>query len=89
MGVVYGQSQKEYAKKYPERKRAVQAVNLAVKQGLMPAAKEKLCWRCLLKHKRKRNAYDYHHYLGYEEWNQYYVIPLCRSCHKQVHQEQK
>lgn len=78
--------QKEYRQnnleKVRARGRAYIAVNRAVSRGdLLPVSEQK-CNQC------DDRATDYHHwsYLP-EHWLD--VIPLCRSCHKKLHFQQK
>lgn len=58
--------------------KAHNAVASAVKKGKLVAAKELRCSVC------KQPAYDYHHYLGYEEKNWLKVKPLCKPCHQKA-----
>ena len=58
---------------------AVNAVNGAVRSGLLPRVTELLCASC------GQPAEQYHHYLGYEQAFHLSVVPLCKNCHFAVH----
>ncbi len=70
---------RKYRLANPEKKRAQQAVNVAVKYGRMPHISTRTCDTC------GKPAQDYHHpsYL-----NELDVIPLCRICHSFLHRQQ-
>ena len=69
---------KRYRKQYPDKFKAHQAMRNAVRSGKMPQANTQKC-TC------EKQAYGYHHYLGYAKEHWFDVIPLCFRCHFIVH----
>ncbi len=65
--------------RYPERRKAIIAVNNAVKLGKIPNIKTRKCYFCY------EQAQQYHHYKGYELKFWLDVIPTCRKCHRYIH----
>jgi len=63
-------------RKHPDKYRARQKVQYAIRSGKLPRAKECICFDC------NNQASHYHHedYLKPLE-----VIPLCNSCHRKRH----
>lgn len=74
-------SQDRYRTKYPEKYAAHLAVSSAKNRGLIPRASELKCMNC------NNQAYEYHHYMGYNEKHHLDVIPLCIPCHKRLERE--
>ena len=70
---------RQYRRQYPERERAMSAVNVLVRAGKIPRATTLYCLSCY------HPAQVYHHYAGYSPEAWYNVIPMCRSCHKHIH----
>lgn len=76
---------RQKAKQTREGKLRIQAeaaVGHAVEAGRLPSATTLLCSGC------GNPAEHYHHYLDYEPANWLAVVPLCRSCHTNVHKLQ-
>lgn len=67
-------SHERHAEKYPEKRRARNAVNNAVVAGHMPSAKTQTCQHC------DNQAELYHHHKGYATEHWLDVIALCRKC---------
>lgn len=63
---------------HPEKIKAVNAVNQAVANGDLPHISKQLCAVC------NASAKNYHHE-SYDKSDWLKVIPLCFSCHRQVH----
>lgn len=73
--------------KYPEKKRAVQAVRTAINQGRLQ--RPHTCSRCGALDPRKQNGVtgiQAHHYNGYD--NPLDVEWLCINCHAMEHKQQ-
>ena len=64
--------------RHPEKAKARDAVNRAVRNGKLPPIRSLQCKIC------KTNARHYHHHKGYEKENQLNVIPVCIPCHNDV-----
>ena len=69
---------KRYHKRYPEKTRAIHAVNGAIRSGKLPKANTRICG-C------GNQAEHYHHYNGYAKENHFDVVPLCIVCHTNIH----
>ncbi len=69
--------QLKYDAKYPERRKAISAVNYAVKTGKLPRPDTLQC-SC------GKQAQEYHHYKGYAKKHWLDVIPKCIKCHKNI-----
>lgn len=69
---------KKRYEKYPEKKKAKEAVKYAVKLGEIPKIKTQKCLCC------DEQAIHYHHW-SYEKEHWLDVIPLCRTCHVDIH----
>lgn len=61
--------------------RARDAVNNAVKGGEIPPITSLDCIRC------SKPAHHYHHHKGYDEAHQLDVVPVCRKCHVEMHDQ--
>lgn len=73
------QAGKKHRLKYEDRRKARQAVKDAVKHGKIPRVKTLTCSMC-----QAKPAEQYHHYLGYSKEHKLDIIPLCRTCHREV-----
>lgn len=73
-------SVKRYMKKYPEKRRAQQAVKYAVRVGKLPKVETCLCKFC------GEQAEAYHHW-SYLPEHKLDVIPLCTMCHNRLHKD--
>ncbi len=62
--------------KYPERIKAMNAVNHAVTRGDLPHVSLCRCVQC------PRQAQEWHHYKGYAPEHWLDVLPLCIPCHR-------
>jgi len=62
-----------------QRLRAKKVVSDATRKGLLPKVSTIKCKKC------SEYAQEYHHYNGYEPQHYLDVIPLCRKCHRIVH----
>jgi hypothetical protein len=62
---------------HPDRYRARNAVNNAVRDGKLQPASNFICSNC-----KKIQASEYHHHNGYDPDHWLDVIPLCKACHK-------
>ena len=76
--VLYKFQDKKSRQKYPEKIRARNAVNNAIRWKGFPRPSSLNCVKCGGK------ASQYHHHLGYEEKNWLDVIAVCPRCHKQM-----
>ncbi len=65
----------KYRAKFPERKKAYNAVNNAVRYGRIPRPDTLKC-SC------EKQAQQYHHHKGYAKKHWLDVIPVCIPCHK-------
>jgi hypothetical protein len=63
----------------PAATKAHAQVNNAIRAGKLPKASEFACRNC------GNAATEYHHHNGYEAGHEFDVIPLCRSCHRLIH----
>ncbi len=63
---------------HPEQRLARVKVNTAVHIGRLPRITTLFCF-C------SKPAQNYHHYLGYATEHHFDIVPLCISCHKDVH----
>lgn len=74
--------QKRYCLRYPERRKAKNAVYWAIRKGTLPNPKTLRC------NYGNHQAEQYHHwsYLP-EHWLD--VIPACQKCHKKLHRRKK
>lgn len=78
----YKTYQKHYQKRYrichPERQKAMDAVNNAIKNGKLPHVNTQLCYYC------PNPAQQYHHWSYLPEyWLD--VVPICIKCHRKIH----
>jgi hypothetical protein len=64
---------------HPNRYAARKTVARAVEHGRLQPAKTKKCSCC------NQKAEEYHHHKGYEESNWLDVIPVCKKCHRYLH----
>lgn len=69
---------KQYVVRSPDKAKAHNAINNAVRSGRMRHISTQVCARC------GAPAEEYHHYRGYAPEQRLKVVPLCRGCHKQV-----
>lgn len=74
------EGQKRYKKRYPKKVKAGKAVEYAIRQGHLLHPSDCLCAIC-----SSRNAEHYHHYMGYEKDHWLDVMPVCISCHNDIH----
>lgn len=74
-------SYEKYRTNNLDKRKAHSAVQRAVKLGKMKSVKESTCIRC------GNQAFEYHHWNGYSEESKLDVIPLCRKCHKNEHNQ--
>jgi len=70
---------KLYKIRHPERSKAVEKVNDAVKAGRLPRPNSLQCHDCAAQ------AKQYHHWHGYAPEHCLDVIPVCAKCHKNLH----
>lgn len=70
-------SAKQYQVANPERVKAVNAVNIAIKAGKIPRPNTLQCHYC------PAQAKDYHH-TNYTPEHWLDVIPVCRKCHRSL-----
>lgn len=73
------QKRKKRYTENPNQVRGWYKVNQAVKKGVLPNPNSVKCIQC------ENTAKEYHHHNGYEEKYLLDVIPLCASCHRQIH----
>jgi hypothetical protein len=66
---------KRQRQKYPERTRARDAIQNAIREGRFPKVENFACVHC------GNPAQEFHHYLGYDESHWFDVCPLCKPCH--------
>jgi len=71
--------QRRYHYPYPERIKAKNFVNHAIRDGKLSRPDVKLCWYCT------KPAQQYHHYRGYEPEHWLDILPICRKCHTRTH----
>ena len=69
---------KRYCARHPERAKAVQAVNNAIRAGILPRPDSLECHDC------PKKAKQYHHHKGYEPEFWLDVVPVCIKCHNKI-----
>ncbi len=62
---------------YPEKIKALSAVNNAIRKGLLPRPDSFMC-TC------GDVAKEYHHYLGHDKEHYFDVVPMCCICHRRI-----
>jgi transcriptional regulator with GAF, ATPase, and Fis domain len=67
--------------KFPEKRKARQAIYRLVKNGTLPNPSELACFDC------NAVAVHYDHAKGYEGENARYVEPVCQTCHAKRHKK--
>lgn len=72
--------QRQYAAQHPRRIKAKDLLSQAIKSGKISRISTQLCATCGVQ------AQDYHHS---DYTKPYEVTPLCKSCHRKWHQENK
>lgn len=75
--LVQKRAQQKYRIGNPNKIKARNAVNKAVKIGKLPHPNNCVC-------KCGERAKQYHHYLGYISKYQLDVIPICKKCHGEI-----
>lgn len=60
---------------HPNQRKAVSAVNHAIRDGKLPRPDSLLCHYC------PKPAQEYHHWHGYEPKHWLDVVPVCKYCH--------
>lgn len=75
------ESVKRWLARDPNRGKAHRAVNDAVRKGDIPHISNQSCIQC------GQRALDYHHHKGYSPEHWLNVIPVCRNCHKAMHNQ--
>lgn len=70
---------KKYYAKYPERLQAKNAIAYQIRYYGFPKPSTLMCVLC------KKQAQEYHHYLGYTKEHWLDVRPVCKICHKKIH----
>lgn len=75
---IYLERQRVRRKAYPEKKAAYEAVNKAIRQGVL--IRPRKCSRC----SRSDQRIEGHHHEGYSKENRINVVFLCTSCHRAV-----
>lgn len=84
----YNQSEKgksariAYRQRNQQKVMARRAIQIEVKARRIPPAKELPCHYC------SSQAHEYHHYKGYDQEYWFDVVPVCRKCHKLIHNNQ-
>lgn len=68
----------KYHKRFPERMKAVWAVNNAITSGKLPRPDTLQCHYC------PAQAKQYHHHKGYAKEHWLDVVPACIPCHKKL-----
>ena len=68
---------------HPERFKAREAVNIAVRAGRLPQPTTLQCSYC------DNAAHNWHHSQGYEPEHWLDVVPACRSCDQQWHRDKE
>jgi len=66
---------RKYIIKFPEKSRARNSVQRAVRKGELPRVSSLSCIRCGCQ------AQEYHHHKGYAKEHQLDVVPVCNACH--------
>ncbi len=74
-------AQSQWIKKYPERKKALNAVSSAVRRGELLRIKTLNCFQC------GNQAEHYHHLNGHNLDSQLEVIPVCIPYHHEIEKE--
>ena len=72
---------KRFFTNHPNQVKSVSAINNAIRDSKLIAAKFLLCHCC------PKPAQEYHHWHGYapEQWLD--VIPVCKDCHRKYHRK--
>lgn len=73
---------KRYKVRHPERLKAHEAVNIAVRKGRLPRPDSLQCHYC------PAQAKEYHHYKGYAPEHWLDVVPVCTKCHNKIPKKQ-
>lgn len=77
-------SEKMRASAYRKKvKGAGSKVSQAIKKGELKKLSDCKCVEC------GNGATEYHHYIGYQKKNWLDVVPVCKPCHKELHQRAK
>jgi len=71
--------QNKYRKNNQKKIKAEKIIFNAVRYNNIPPAHKLKCFRCGAK------ARDYHHYLGYDPEHWFDIKPICRICHRIIH----
>ena len=79
--IAHCQESLRYQNRHPKRKKAISAVNNAIKGDKLLRPNTFQCRCC------PAQAEQYHHYLGYEPECWLFVMPLCRKCHVKIHKK--
>lgn len=66
---------------HPERYKAGNAVNNAIRAGKLPRPNTLQCHYC------SEQAEQYHHHLGYALEHLLDVVPVCKKCHRKLHKK--
>lgn len=69
---------KRYHIRHPERVKAHEMVNIAVRKGQLPRPDSLQCHYC------SAQAKEYHHYNGYAPEHWLDVVPVCIPCHNKI-----
>ena len=72
---------KRFNARYPNKLKAVNAVNSAITAGRLTRPDTLFCYYCPVQ------AEQYHHYLGYEPEHWFDIVPVCIKCHRQIHKK--
>jgi len=70
---------RRYRLRHPEKGKAKDAVHHAIEEGHLKPATHYCCIYC------DKQASQYHHYMGYDPIHWLRVVPLCRVCHRIIH----
>lgn len=77
--IIHKIAQKHFRIRHPERRKAMDAVKIAVRAGKLPHSDTLQCHYCGVQ------AEQYHHYLGYAPQHYLDVVPACRKCDRKDH----
>ena len=73
------QGQARHRLLYPDKMKAINAVNNAIRYGKLARPDTQPCLYC------PKPAQQYHHHKGYTKEYWLDVVPACRKCHRKLH----
>ena len=72
-------TKKRYRAKHSEREKAKNKVHNTIRAGKLCGPKTLACYYC------PKPAEQYHHWRGYDKKHWLDVVPVCKNCHRNIH----